>query len=216
MYIPPKMQFQMSLHSNCPSVEHAFLSVPKPKYKTSRPAFTATSFCMVSRALIFVWLWIDKSLKVTFRGKTKQLTSWISYHLRVRSYVERKHCCCQRTQELWTHPQGNEVWHIVIQISKELHQGDWIFSKPRAFFLWLPRLGWKTNSTLVQMALIEECSFQKGPAGRGAAGSNMQSNTLSNMQWNTWSWHVIKDGAKWDQPHGRALVQAEQVTEHVA
>lgn len=75
----------------------------------------------------------------------------------------------------------------MIQISKELHQGDRIFSKPRAFFLWLPRLGWKTNSTLAQMALIEECSFQKGGAGRGAVGSNMQSNTWSNMQWNTWS-----------------------------
>lgn len=155
-------------------------------------------------------LLIDKSSKVTVRGKTKQLTSWISYHLRVRSYVERKHCCCQRTQELWTHPQGNEVWHIVIQISKELHQGDWIFSKPRAFFLRLPRLGWKTNSTLAQMALIEERSFQKEASPKGAVGSNTQSNILSNMQRTRWSWHMIKDRAKCDQPHGQELVQAEQ------
>lgn len=68
-------------------------------------------------------------------GKIELASSWISYHLRVRSDVERKHCCRQRTQELWTHPQGNEVGYIVIQIPKELHQGDGVFPKPRAFLL---------------------------------------------------------------------------------
>lgn len=95
--------------------------------------------------------------------KIKKASSWISYHLRVWSDVERKHCCSQRTQELRTHPQGNEVRYIVIQIPKELHQGDWIFPKPRAFFLWLPGLGWETNTRLAQTAALEYLP-QKGRA----------------------------------------------------
>lgn len=94
--------------------------------------------------------------------KIEQASSWTSYHLRVRSDVERKHCCCQCTQELWTHPQWNEVGYIVIQIPKELHQGDWIFPKPRAFFLWLPGLSWETNTRLAQTAPIKEHLLQKG------------------------------------------------------
>lgn len=156
------MKFQMSLCSTCLLVEHTPLSVSKCRYKFSSPVFNAINFCMASRASSSLRLITDKTSKNAFVGKrTENPTHWISYHLRVRSYVERKYGCCQRTQELWAHPQGNKVWHIVIQIAKELHQGDGIFSKPRAFLLRLPGLDWKTNSMLALMELFEEHPYQR-------------------------------------------------------
>lgn len=44
VYSPPKIQFQMSLHSNCPSVEHALLSIPREAQPLQQP-LSVLSLC---------------------------------------------------------------------------------------------------------------------------------------------------------------------------
>lgn len=57
------------------------------------------------------------------------------HHLRVRPDVEREDGRCQRTQELRTVPHRRQVGHIVVQVPKELHEGDRVLPQPGPFLL---------------------------------------------------------------------------------
>lgn len=58
-----------------------------------------------------------------------------TYHLRVRSDVEGKDSGCQGTEELWAVPHWCKVGHVVVKVSKELHECYWVLPEPGTFLL---------------------------------------------------------------------------------